>query len=195
MMFGGFIEILRTFAVVQKLKKAMKGLDLKTVLAAVALLGTVCNAASQEKADGRGALAAPQVEVDANGLFTVEDCPTVYDRFNIVFHVSDYVISSADILWDGVECQTVSFDNDNDCVTRMAVHYLDANFDGYLDILLEQAPTANTAPCCCGMKKKTCSCAPLMTALSFSTETSSMSPKGRQFIAGPQAAMPRPPTR
>ena len=114
MMFGGFIEILRTFAVVQKLKKAMKGLDLKTVLAAVALLGTVCNAASQEKADGRGALAAPQVEVDANGLFTVEDCPTVYDRFNIVFHVSDYVISSADILWDGVECQTVSFDNDND---------------------------------------------------------------------------------
>ena len=136
MMFGGFIEILRTFAVVQKLKKAMKGLDLKTVLAAVALLGTVCNAASQEKADGRGALAAPQVEVDANGLFTVEDCPTVYDRFNIVFHVSDYVISSADILWDGVECQTVSFDNDNDCVTRMAVHYLDANFDGYLDILL-----------------------------------------------------------
>lgn len=136
MMFGGFIEILRTFAVVQKLKKAMKGLDLKTVLAAVALLGTVCNAASQEKADGRGALAAPQVEVDANGLFTVEDCPTVYDRFNIVFHVSDYVISSADILWDGVECQTVSFDADNDCVTRMAVHYLDANFDGYLDILL-----------------------------------------------------------
>ena len=109
---------------------------LKSILTAVALMCVACNASGQQSADERGALAAPQVVVDTNGLFTVDDCPTTNDRFDVVFHNGEYGIESADILWDGIECQTISFDADNDCVTREIVHYLDANFDGYLDILL-----------------------------------------------------------
>lgn len=114
----------------------MINLGLKSVLTAVVLISVAFNATGQQSADERGALAAPRVEVNANGLFTVNDCPTTNDRFGVVFHDGEDGIESADILWDGVECQTVNFDAENDCVTREIVHYLDANFDGYLDILL-----------------------------------------------------------
>ena len=137
MMFGAVIENLRTFAVVQyKPMIVMIDLSLKSILTACALLCIACNAAGQQTTDERGALAAPKVEVDANGLFTVNECPTTNNHFAVVFHNGENGIESADILWDGIECQTVSFDAENDCVTREAVHYLDANFDGYLDILL-----------------------------------------------------------
>lgn len=109
---------------------------LKSLLTTIALICFACNAMGQTDADERGSLAAPQVKVDANGLFTVEDCPVANDHFAVAFHNGEYGIESADILWDGIEVQTVGFDADNDCVTREAVHYLDANFDGYLDILM-----------------------------------------------------------
>lgn len=111
-------------------------IDLKSLLTTVALICVASNAMGQPNADERGALAAPKVEADAYGLYTVDHCPTTNDHFAVAFHEGEYGIASADILWDGIECQTVTFDTDNDCVTRMAVHYLDANFDGHLDILL-----------------------------------------------------------
>ena len=109
---------------------------LKSILTTVALMCVACNAVGQQNTDERGALAAPQIAVDANGLFTVDNCPTTNDRFAVAFHEGEYGIESADILWDGIECQTIRFDGDNSCVTRKTVHFLDANYDGYLDILL-----------------------------------------------------------
>lgn len=111
-------------------------IDKKSLLMTVALICVACNTMGQPNADERGALAAPKIEVDANGLFTVNNCPTTNDHFAVAFHEGEYGIISADILWDGIECQAISFEAEDDCVTREAVHFMDANFDGYLDILL-----------------------------------------------------------
>lgn len=102
-----------------------------TALALVALFAV----AGQPSGDSRGALAAPVVAVDDYGLFSVNDCPMTDAHFALSFHMGEFEITSADVLWDGVEVQTLRF-NEEDCIVREQVHFLDANFDGYLDILI-----------------------------------------------------------
>ena len=92
-------------------------------------------AAGQQSSDSRGALAAPVVALNDYGLFTVQDCPSIHEHFAVALRMGEYAIATADVLWDGVEVQTLRF-NEEDCIVREQVHFLDANFDGYLDILI-----------------------------------------------------------
>ena len=85
--------------------------------------------------DSTPTMAAPVIELDGEGMFSIDDCPTQYEGLEIVKHKGEYHLSSIDILRDGKLLRTFSF-TDDDYVTRDEVHFLDANFDGYVDIFL-----------------------------------------------------------
>lgn len=100
-----------------------------TVVALVSL-GT-CKALAQQE----NTLAVPSVQLDEYGLYTVENCPTTHDVLEVKFHDGEYCIDRVDIYADGKLMQRVSI-NEEDAITRKVVHFLDANFDGNVDILI-----------------------------------------------------------
>ena len=80
-------------------------------------------------------LAVPSVELDEYGFFTVADCPTTHDVLEVKLHEGEYCIDRADIYADGMLMQSVPI-SEQDAITRKVVHFLDANFDGNVDILI-----------------------------------------------------------
>lgn len=79
-------------------------------------------------------LAVPTVELDRYGLFTVEDCPTTHEVLEVTLQDGEYSIDKVMIYADGMLMQSVSIGDVG--VTRHVVHFLDANFDGNVDILV-----------------------------------------------------------
>ena len=92
--------------------------------------------------DSTSTMAAPVIELDGEGMFSIDDCPTTYEGLEIVKHKGEYNLSSIDVILDGKQLCSFAFRNDdndfdnNDYVTGDQVHFLDANFDGYVDIFL-----------------------------------------------------------
>ncbi len=91
--------------------------------------------------DSTPTMAAPVIELDGEGMFSIDDCPTQYDGLEIVKHKGEYNLSSIDVILDGKQLCSFAFRDDNeldnnDYVTGDQVHFLDANFDGYVDIFL-----------------------------------------------------------
>ena len=80
-------------------------------------------------------LAVPTVALDQYGLFTVNNCPTTHDVLDVQLHEGEYCIDTVRIYADGFLMQSVPIRED-DAITRKIVHFLDANFDGYVDILI-----------------------------------------------------------
>ena len=80
-------------------------------------------------------LAVPTVALDQYGLFTVNDCPTTHDVLDVQLHEGEYCIDTVRIYADGFLMQSVPIRED-DAITRKIVHFLDVNFDGYVDILI-----------------------------------------------------------
>ena len=78
---------------------------------------------------------APKIEADANGFITLAQCPTKYEGLKVV--VSDDVMKAS--IYRGDELiQTVSGTEDDPLATDgdKSVHFMDANFDGYVDIFI-----------------------------------------------------------
>lgn len=78
---------------------------------------------------------APQIETDANGLITLEQCPTIYEGLRV--ELSDD-ITKAYIYLDDQLLQTIS-DTDEEPLASdgdKSIHFMDANFDGYVDIFI-----------------------------------------------------------
>ncbi len=92
--------------------------------------------------DSTPSMAAPVIELNGEGMFSIDDCPTTYEGLEIVKHEGEYGLSSIDVILDGKQLCSFTFKNDdndldnNDYVTGDQVHFLDANFDGYVDIFL-----------------------------------------------------------
>lgn len=78
---------------------------------------------------------APVVSLDANGLFTVGDCPMELDGLLVKPDVGESAINRAFVVRDGVLFQYIPIDED-DFIVHQQVHYLDANFDGNVDFLI-----------------------------------------------------------
>ena len=51
--------------------------------------------------DSTPAMAAPVIELDGEGMFSIDDCPTQYDGLEIVKHKGEYNLSSIDVILDG----------------------------------------------------------------------------------------------
>lgn len=92
--------------------------------------------------DSTQTMAAPVIELDSEGMFSIDDCPTQYDGLEIVKHEGEYGLSSIDIMRGGQLLRTFRF-TDDDCVTRDDIHFLDANFDGYVDFFVGPAADRN----------------------------------------------------
>ena len=96
---------------------------------------TACGAVAQQNVPFKNPLAVPTVQLDKDGMFTVDDCPTSHDVLDVKLHEGEYCIDRVDIYADGMLMQSVPVYED-DCITRHVVHFLDANFDGNVDILI-----------------------------------------------------------
>ena len=78
---------------------------------------------------------APEIETDANGMITLEQCPTTYEGLRV--ELSDD-ITKAFIYLDDQLLQTISDTDEEPLATDgdKSVHFMDANFDGYVDIFI-----------------------------------------------------------
>lgn len=82
--------------------------------------------------DSTPTMAAPVIELDGEGMFSIDDCPTKYEGLEIVKHEGEYGLSSIDIMRGGQLLRTFRFTDDRN-IDRDDIHFLDANFDGYVD--------------------------------------------------------------
>ena len=79
-------------------------------------------------------LAVPSVTLDSCGLFTVAACPTTHDVLEVKLNEGEYCFDKVEIYADGMLMQSIYIGDVG--VTRNIVHFLDANFDGNVDILI-----------------------------------------------------------
>lgn len=72
---------------------------------------------------------------DTNGIITLAQCPTEYEGLKVV--VTDDIMK-ATIYQGDQELQTISDDEDEPLATDgdKSVHFMDANFDGHVDIFI-----------------------------------------------------------
>ena len=102
----------------------------------VALLSvTACGAVAQQNVPFKNPLAVPEVQLDEDGMFTVDNCPTTHDVLEVRLHDGEYCINQVSIYADGMLMQNIPI-REEDAITRHVVHFLDANFDGNVDILI-----------------------------------------------------------
>ena len=96
-----------------------------------AITGTSATNEPQEEVK----MKAPQIKTDADGIITLEQCPTAYEGLKVV--LSDD-ITKASIYLDDQLLQTVSDTDEEPLATDgdKSVHFMDANFDGYVDIFI-----------------------------------------------------------
>ncbi len=91
--------------------------------------------ASVSQAQESNPLAVPAVTLDQYGTFTVADCPTTHETLDVKLLENDYKIVKVQIFAEGMLMQSLPIRED-DAITRNEVHFLDANFDGNVDILI-----------------------------------------------------------
>ena len=91
--------------------------------------------ASVSQAQESNPLAVPAVTLDQYGTFTVADCPTTHETLEVKLLENDYRIVKVQIFAEGMLMQSLPI-REEDAITRNEVHFLDANFDGNVDILI-----------------------------------------------------------
>lgn len=97
------------------------------MIAAVAACGAV--------AQHGNSLAVPQITLGNYGLYTVADCPTAHSVLDVQLHEGEFAIDMVKIYTNGMLIQSIPI-NEDDAIVRKEVHFLDANFDGKVDILV-----------------------------------------------------------
>ena len=107
------------------------GVFFRYVVVLVALVFMASLAQAQES----NPLAVPAVTLDQYGTFTVADCPTAHETLEVKLLENEYRIVQIQIFADGMLMQSLPI-REEDAITRNEVHFLDANFDGNVDILI-----------------------------------------------------------
>ena len=101
----------------------------------VVVLAALYFMASFAQAQESNPLAVPAVTLDQYGTFTVADCPTTHETLEVKLLENEYRIVQIQIFADGMLMQSLPI-REEDAITRNEVHFLDANFDGNVDILI-----------------------------------------------------------
>ena len=107
------------------------GVFFKYVVVLVALVFMASLAQAQES----NPLAVPAVTLDRYGTFTVADCPTTHETLEVKLLENENRIDKIQIFAEGMLMQSLPV-REEDAITRNEVHFLDANFDGNVDILI-----------------------------------------------------------
>lgn len=112
------------------------------LMAMTALMACGTPRQSVVPATTKGPLAVPKVNLDEDGFFTVDDCPTTHDVLDVTLNEGEYAINLVLVSSDDLPMTTVPIDEEYD-VTQDVVHFLDANFDGKVDILVGPGTNRN----------------------------------------------------
>jgi hypothetical protein len=107
------------------------GVFFRYVVVFVALVFMASLAQAQEP----NPLAVPAVALDQYGTFTVADCQTTHETLEVKLLENENRIDKIQIFAEGMLMQSLPI-REEDAITRNEVHFLDANFDGYVDILI-----------------------------------------------------------
>jgi hypothetical protein len=107
------------------------GVFFRYVVVLVALVFMASFAQAQES----NPLAVPAVTLDRYGTFTVADCPTTHETLEVKLLENENRIDKIQIFAEGMLMQSLPV-REEDAITRNEVHFLDANFDGNVDILI-----------------------------------------------------------
>ena len=107
------------------------GVFFRYVVVLVALVFMASLAQAQES----NPLAVPAVTLDRYGTFTVADCPTTHETLEVKLLENENRIDKIQIFAEGMLMQSLPV-REEDAITRNEVHFLDANFDGNVDILI-----------------------------------------------------------
>ena len=107
------------------------GVFFRYVVVLVALVFMASLAQAQES----NPLAVPAVALDQYGTFTVADCPTTHETLEVKLLENENRIDKIQIFAEGMLMQSLPV-REEDAITRNEVHFLDANFDGNVDILI-----------------------------------------------------------
>lgn len=78
---------------------------------------------------------APAIDPDAEGLIRLSQCPSIYDKMEVAVSEDN---TSVSITYDGQQLQTITDADDGLVATGdgAAIHFMDANFDGFVDIFI-----------------------------------------------------------
>lgn len=104
-------------------------------LLALLLLATALGAVAQQDGTDLNTLKVPRVALDEHGLFSVNHCPTEHDVLRVELQEGEYGINMVKIFAYDMLMQSLPISED-DAIMRPVVHFLDANFDGNVDILV-----------------------------------------------------------
>ena len=98
---------------------------------------TTETAAAEEAQQAGDDMKAPLIEPDANGMIALSQCPTEYDGLRV--EVTDENTKLSVYFHDEL-LQTITDPNEGVLSTgeNAPVHFMDANFDGYVDIFIGQ---------------------------------------------------------
>lgn len=78
---------------------------------------------------------APAIDPDAEGLISLSQCPSIYDKMEVAVSEDN---TSVSITYDGQQLQAITDADDGLVATGdgAAIHFMDANFDGFVDIFI-----------------------------------------------------------
>ncbi|MBR3067197.1 MAG: hypothetical protein IKG77_05570, partial [Prevotella sp.] len=78
---------------------------------------------------------APAIDPDAEGLISLSQCPSIYDKMEVAVSEDN---TSVSITYDGQQLQAITDADDGLLATGdgAAIHFMDANFDGFVDIFI-----------------------------------------------------------
>lgn len=86
--------------------------------------------------DSTPQMIAPVINLDANGMYTIDNCPTTYEGLEIEPHISGGSLNSIVVKRCGEEMQTINVNSSYFETITNVVHFLDANFDNYVDFMV-----------------------------------------------------------
>ena len=94
---------------------------------------TEASAESVGQAEER--MKAPAIDPDAEGLISLSQCPSIYDKMEVAVSEDN---TSVSITYDGQQLQAITDADDGLVATGdgAAIHFMDANFDGFVDIFI-----------------------------------------------------------
>ena len=79
---------------------------------------------------------APVITIDDSGMISVDECPTTYEGLDVKLNKSEGMIKAVNIYRNGEIMQTLNLKDINYYDGADLVHFVDANFDGYVDMMI-----------------------------------------------------------
>lgn len=86
--------------------------------------------------DSTPQMIAPVINLNANGMYTIDDCPSTYEGLEIEPRISGGSLNSVVVKRDGEELQTINVNRSYFENIANVVHFFDANFDNYVDFMV-----------------------------------------------------------